>query len=280
MELSGLFSLGLCLCFLSQCVAATYPACGSAPASANRVVSLQKRLKFDRNGPNYFHECTGSIIAAKWVLTAANCFNGYKQDKPELWQAVANEYDLREVSGNEQAVKVKRVIRYPGFHGRPSPSDVALVELATPLSFSGGVAAPVCLPGTGAAEADALQSAECLFRGWGLDMPDKYDPKLQQAGGSPMGPDSCRQHYGDAALKGVCVGGDVVTGLCRDDVNAFVKPWGSPLLCRTDDGAFVQVALLNWADDVQPRTCEDPQVPGLFTKTSAVREWIYEIAKV
>ena len=51
----------------------------------NFQVSLQKRLKYDRNGPHYFHECTGSIIAAEWVLTAANCFNGFT-NKPELWQ--------------------------------------------------------------------------------------------------------------------------------------------------------------------------------------------------
>ena len=65
---------------------------------------------------------------------------------------------------------------------------------------------------------------------------------------------SCRRHYGDLATAGFCYADDQ-TKFCRDDINVFVAPWGSPMACTMKKGGpVVQVSMLNWAGTADP--CE------------------------
>jgi secreted trypsin-like serine protease len=251
-------------------------------------IALKLRLN-DGREPNI---CGGSIIAERWVLTAAHCVALGDNHKVLPASRFLVLEGTQQVDQGGRKLEVKRII-LKDYDPERQINDIALLELAQPATST---PAPYARPQNAELEKPGRPA---MVTGWGLLQDVKWDndkqqwihrqtgqvvpadqvkdTKLRQVEIPLIGWQACRDTYnaikekvpgftpGDISTNNIC--GGVQEGgkdSCQGDS-------GGPLVVRTEDNFYVQVGVVSWG-----LGCGLRGVPGVYTRVAAFEGWLRE----
>ncbi|XP_069417227.1 serine protease 44-like [Ovis canadensis] len=261
---SGSGSLGLLVWLLAlqpwlTCGRRTSRIVGGRPAAEKKwpwQVSLQV---------NQRHICGGSLIASRWVLTAAHCIFGHVEYTVKM-----GDTQLQHTSTRAVTVPVKDIVIHQYFNPVGLiENDIALALLAFPVNFSASIQ-PVCLP----EKAFMVQAGtECWVTGWGKVNEEDATVELQEAELNILRYETCNEvlseklesHFDVVKEGAVCATSSRGKDACQGDS-------GGPLVCEFNN-SWVQVGIVSWGIG-----CGRRGYPGVYTEVSFYKDWI--IARV
>lgn len=245
----------------------------------------QVSLQFLQIGGKAAHFCGGSIISEKFILTASHCVEYVLAAKNKfhylfvlhfyVYVYIRSLYasDIAILVGktfnnkSPQKYNVKRIISNIEYDDTTQDYDIALLELIEPLTFSEQIQlVPL------ADETDNLPDGTlCLVSGWGDTNRYAYFGRniLRGTEVPTVNQNVCNQDYES-------VGGITERMLCAGYRNGGKDSCqgdsGGPLTCLSPtSGNLTLYGVVSWGIG-----CARPKLPGVYTRVTAVRQWIYD----
>ncbi|XP_037054119.1 transmembrane protease serine 9 [Peromyscus leucopus] len=214
---------------------------------------------------NHEHFCGATIIGARWLVSAAHCFNEFQD--PAQWAAQAGSVHLSGSEASAVRARVLRISKHPAYDADTADFDVAVLELARPLPF-GRYVQPACLP---AATHVFPPRRKCLISGWGYLKEDfLVKPEvLQKATVELLEQSLCASLYGHSLTDRMLCAGylDGKVDSCQGDS-------GGPLVCEEPSGRFFLAGIVSWGIG-----CAEARRPGVYTRVTRLRDWILEVTR-
>ena len=119
--------------------------------------------------------CSGSLIHPRYVISASHCFDGSNPANINVCkEKLTLAFGLNDINhlGNPNLLKatgveirnIKEVVQYPDYQYPAAYYDIALVELAEPVSLGPSIW-PICLPNAENEDKDHLKGDSAIVAG-------------------------------------------------------------------------------------------------------------------
>ncbi|KAG9200884.1 hypothetical protein G6514_006592 [Epicoccum nigrum] len=223
------------------------------------VVSLQK------NGD---HLCTGSLIDARTVLTAAHCLEGFDSSTHAVRAG-----SLYKSKGG-RLIGASSAIAHPDYEAAEISNDVGVVKLSTPLSADDGISFATLAR----AHFDPKGRTLVTVAGWGLDSENPHDEppdELQKVDLHIVPRSACRKAYDripfvvpDVLANMVCAG-EYEGGGWEGDEGTCAGDSGGPLVNKRTG---IVVGITSWG----LVGCGKDGAPNVFAGVGYLRDFIDE----
>jgi secreted trypsin-like serine protease len=234
--------------------------------------------------------CGGSVIAGRWVLTAAHCVaDGTASDFAVVEGTLQIDFVLDDNAGpNGRRLGVQRIIVHEQYNLERKENDIALLELtaaaqSTPVPFARPVMSALEAAGKHAyvtgwgqlreTKKDALGRPIDAKTGQAVtaaNMKDYLDNKLRQLEIPLIGVQSCRELYKNQA--GVVDARTLCAGVPEGGKDSCQGDSGGPLVARDESTSnLVQIGVVSWGAG-----CANAGSPGVYTRVSAFEGWLRE----
>jgi trypsin len=250
-----------------QCGVSKYADAGNQELPLNRIVGGIEARPYEfpwqasvRRKSSNAHFCGGSIINARWIVTAAHCMEG---ETPGIVSVVVGEHSRSSTSTVRQTLDVASIISHEAYNRRTFVNDISLIQLSTDIAFSADVQ-PICAP-----DPDDLytyRKSQCS--GWGTT----------SSGGSCC-PDILRYVTLNITTNAYCDGvytRDTISAdmICATDNTGSNQrdscqgDSGGPLSVNDSNGIFSLVGIVSWGIG-----CASGY-PGVYARAGYQAAWV------
>ncbi|XP_073833237.1 trypsin eta-like [Musca autumnalis] len=237
---------------------------GGTPLSINNAkyqVSLRLVANENSHGFGYGHDCGGTIITQRVILTAAHCFINHNTDPATNRTAgeftvVVGSSQLYVKEANMLQYYVQEIVKHAGFNSTTLINDIGLVFINGYIPWDWPTAQAIRLN-------DVILNfdAPCNVSGWGRNEMGLNPNNLLYSEVHSISYTNCDAAYGNIPLSMICAGDFSAGG-----VGACYGDSGGPLIC--DDR---QVGIVSWGVG-----CGQAYNPGVYTNVSFYYDWIVE----
>ncbi|XP_017706031.1 PREDICTED: transmembrane protease serine 11E isoform X1 [Rhinopithecus bieti] len=203
------------------------------------------------------HRCGATLINATWLVSAAHCFTTYKN--PARWTA---SFGVT-ITPSKMKHGLRRIIVHEKYKYPSHDYDISLAELSSPVPYTNAVHR-VCLPDA----SYEFHPGDVMFvTGFGaLKNDGDSQNHLRQAQVTLIDTTTCNEpqaYHGAITPRMLCAGS------LKGKRDACQGDSGGPLVSSDARDIWYLAGIVSWGDE-----CAKPNKPGVYTRVTALRDWI------